>query len=92
MRLNFFDDPVRLTDAAKLFPGRPHKNTVRRWCEHGYNGVRLKHFRAGKVICTTRRDIEEFLAAINPNYQPAEPAVMTREHEAATTKLDAMGV
>jgi hypothetical protein len=90
MRSILSDDPVTITEATKIFPGRPHKNTLRRFCQRGVRGVKLAHFYCGAKLCTTRAAIDAFLIATNPSYQAAP--VSSDQHEAAEAALDAMGV
>lgn len=85
------DQPITFAEATKVFPSRPHVNTVRRWAFQGINGVKLRHFKCGNRPCTTHVDIEEFLAATNPNYRADRP-VVSSQHEAAEAALDKMGV
>jgi hypothetical protein len=90
MRSILSEDPVTITGATKIFPNRPHKNTVRRWHYDGFRGVKLRCFYSGATLCTTRAAIEEFLLATNPGYQAAP--VSSTQHEAAEAALDAMGI
>lgn len=79
---------LTLAEAAALLPGRPHIETVRRWCLKGLaGGVRLEYFRSGGKLFTTRPAIEAFLAAQN-GYDPAEP----RRQRDAADALSSMGV
>lgn len=89
MRRILPEKPVPIVESTKIIPSRPHKNTVRRWCHKGFRGIKLRSFYCGATLCTTETAIEEFLAAINP--QAATPTA-TPAHEAAESKLDALGV
>ncbi len=89
MRSILREEPKTLTEATKIFPGRPHKNTLRRWHHVGFRGVKLRCFYSGATLCTSVAAIEEFLAAINP--QTATP-VATPAHDLAEAKLDSLGV
>jgi hypothetical protein len=84
------EEPVTLTEAAKIFPGRPHKNTLRRFCHAGVRGVKLAHFYSGATLCTTRAAIDAFLLATNPGYRAAP--VSSDQHRAAEAVLDSLGV
>ncbi len=59
------DEPLSLTDVAKIAPGRPTPNCVWRWCRRGVlarNGwrIRLEHVRVGGRIFSTRAWLEDF--------------------------------
>lgn len=88
MRSFFREEPLTLAEATRIIPGRPHKNTLRRWCHSGVRGVKLGHFYSGATLCTTRRAIEDFWAALNPQ----APARSSDGHAKAEAQLDAMGV
>lgn len=76
-----------LSQAAKLIPGRPSQDTLRRWIHKGIRGgVKLDAFRVGGAIFTTEKAIEEFLMAQNTD--PIKP----RQHREAAEKLESMGV
>ena len=67
-------DYLTLGQAAKLIPttgGRPPSTmSLYRWCTVGLNGVRLKHMRFGRRICTTPEDLAEFARALAEVWQP----------------------
>ena len=84
--------PITLIEACKLFPNKPHKNTVKRWMFTGVRGVKLRNFKCGQSICTTERAIDDFLLATNPDYQASAQSVDCTGHAAAEEKLAAMGV
>lgn len=83
------EKPLTLSEAAKIIPGRPCKNTLRRWCHRGFRGIKLRSFYSGNALCVTERSIEEFWAAINPAHSPAPT---TRAHQLAEQKLDELGI
>ena len=83
------EGPVTIAEAANLLPGRPHKNTLRRWCHRGFRGVLLRSFYSGNALCTTHAAIEEFLAAINSS---SATSPTSKAHNLAEKKLDAMGI
>lgn len=63
---NFLCEGVlTLSEAARIFPGHPHPNTLRRWHKRGFKGVKLQFWRVGKRWVTNRDAIQQFLAAIN---------------------------
>lgn len=51
-------------DAAKLVPGQPHPNTVRRWWLDGVKNIKLRSVRAGRRRVTTARWLSEFFAKL----------------------------
>lgn len=60
-----FAGQLSLTAAAKIVPGRPHRNTLWRWARKGVrarNGkrIRLGHIRCGKRILTSPKAIMTF--------------------------------
>lgn len=75
-------------EAAKVFPGNPHKNSLRRWADAGIDGVVLKSWRSGRVRVTSKEAIEEFILARSRQFQ------RPLRQEAADTeaKLDTLGV
>lgn len=77
------ESPLTLQEAAKLLPGRPHINTLRRWADQG----RLRTFRMGRKICTTRVALNEFLAA-----GEVKPSPQSSAHLMAEAKLDSLGI
>ncbi|NOY41188.1 MAG: DUF1580 domain-containing protein [Planctomycetes bacterium] len=83
-------DPLTLIEASKILPGRPHRNTLIRWCDSGVNGIRLKSFRVGRRRCTTMPWLEEFLAAVSKTQEKLQP--LPTSHVAAESRLDEMGV
>lgn len=60
------DELVLLSDARKLFPQRPSKETVWRWAlGRGLLGQRLDSTLIGSNRYTSKRSISEFVAAVN---------------------------
>lgn len=60
---------LSMTDAAKVLPIRPHVCTIWRWCRKGIqarNGeyIRLRHFRVGGRMFTTKEDLYEFFEKV----------------------------
>jgi hypothetical protein len=78
---------LTLVEACKLIPGRPHKNTVRRYMHKGHEGRYLKFWRVGGKIFTTEDAIAEFIGSSQPTDSPA-----TSSSQQAVEQLDAMGV
>lgn len=78
---------LSVTQAAKKFPGTPHRNTIRRWMYDGCNGVKLRFIRFGGKVLTTEAWCEEFDQAV----RQADSATST-EHHCAAAKLAALGV
>ena len=79
---------LTLDEAANRLPSRPHKNTVIRWTNKGYNGIVLKSCKHGKRRMTAEEWIDEFLAKINGT----EVSISQVSHTEAERALDAMGV
>jgi hypothetical protein len=106
----FLDEPeplLRLTDALKLIPPgrggrRAHLATVIRWIRKGLrtpNGetVYLDGLRVGNGWCTTKKALQEFMTALNPEREtrpvaPRTPAARRREHERAERVLARAGI
>jgi len=82
---------IPLQDACKRIPGRPHVNTVRRWCDRGFNGVILQSWRCGNRILTSIPAIDAFIQATTGIHHPG-PRITSNAHKWAEAKLDAEGV
>jgi Protein of unknown function (DUF1580) len=72
--------------AQKHLPGRPHVNSVRRWMQHGCNGVKLRSVRFGGKRLTTEQWCREFVDAVTTASGQAT------EHLKAEAQLDQLGV
>ena len=84
------DEPIRLSQASKFFPGNPSVNTLRRWSKAGYRGVRLSTFRSGRFACTTKRRIADFHDGCTAAHEASvSDTPQDRADEAA---LDSLGV
>jgi len=83
---------MTLVEASKTIPGRPHINTVRRWCTRGFNGVRLQSWRFGNRIVTTKKAISEFGAATTAQSRNCVEDPPTCSHQRAESALDSMGI
>lgn len=64
-----FNDYLKLSEAAKLLPGRPSAICLWRWCRHGLKTrtgekVRLAHVRVGRNIMVTPQDCNEFFRRV----------------------------
>ena len=57
---------VTVTEAARLLPGRPHRNTARRYMLKGVGGIKLRSIKLGATgnRFTTREWVDEFLSAV----------------------------
>ena len=85
--INRAQSALSLSEAAKRIPGRPSRDTLRRWINKGLRGgVKLAGFRSGGAFFVTEEAIERFLAAQNVDI--ASP----RRHVDAESELRAMGV
>lgn len=80
-------DSLTLLEVSRLLPSRPHANTLRRWAsKKGLNGIRLRTFKCGRRVCTTKAYLEQFLAACSGETDPVpEPS---DSHRDAERKLD----
>ena len=60
---------VTVTEAARLLPGRPHRNTARRYMLKGVGGIKLRSIKLGATgnRFTTREWVDEFLTPLPPN-------------------------
>lgn len=101
---------LSLAEGAKIVPTCNGKKcstqTLWRWCSHGVDGHRLKHYRFGKRIAVTLEDLVEFgriLAEAHPvpNINPpvSKPSVKSvsdkqreKQIEHAEARLRARGV
>jgi len=69
-------DLIPLAEVPSLLPPRRGKpvslSTLKKWAAHGVgpNRVRLRTFRCGGQVCSTRAALQEFLEALNA--QPSE--------------------
>ncbi len=78
---------LSITEAAQRLPGRPHRNSIRRWMTAGCYGVKLRSTRFGGKRLTTEEWINDFVAAVQSSMPTANLA-----HLEASAKLDKMGV
>lgn len=83
---------ITLEEACKIAPGRPHKNTLIRWCDRGYSGIRLKSWRMGRRRFTTRRALDDFLCATSGLSKPNPCESISARQRAAEARLDALGI
>ena len=91
------EDPVTLTEATRIFPGRPHASSIWRWYKHGCAGVKLETYCAGGRRFTTRESITRFIqrvtAARDGVATEATPSRRRqREIEKAERELDEVGI
>lgn len=70
------DGYVDINEAAAEMPGRPHRNSVYRWCTEGVSvrGTRLmlRSHRIGARLHTRPEWIAEFQRALNTQGSPAQ--------------------
>jgi len=83
---------LTIAEAAKRIPGQPHKNTVRRWFDRGFNGVVLQSWRCGNRRMTTVAAIDAFIAATTGQARHDKPVAPSTAHQQAEVILDSMGV
>ena len=84
-------DTLTLLEATRLFPSKPHINSLRRWSRKGLNGVKLRTFRSGRRICTSREYVEEFIAKVSGKFDGDQEPI-SQNHRAAEERLDSLGV
>ncbi|NOY41175.1 MAG: DUF1580 domain-containing protein [Planctomycetes bacterium] len=84
-------DFLTLNEACNHVPGRPHVNTLRRWCDRGFDGVILKSWRCGHRRLTTLGAINDFISAMTANDASCAP-LPTAGHRHAEQQLDDLGV
>jgi len=77
------DGYLDMAEAALHLAGRPHRNTVYRWCTDGamVNGdrIKLRSQRVGGRIFTRREWIDEFESAVNAERPPRPAPSRVRE-------------
>ena len=85
---------LTITEAAAILPGRPHRNTIVRWMQHGCQDrsdppqlIKLRSVRFGQKRLTQDTWIAEFCAAVTGRLNA--PAA---EHHAAEAALDKLNV
>jgi hypothetical protein len=85
---------LTLSQVAAKCPGRPHKNTVTRWCSKGLHGERLHSVKFGGKRLVRSDWLADFITRLTE----ASPDVFQGDgsgsisHQIAEVKLDAMGV
>lgn len=77
---------LTINEAARILPGRPHRNTVGRWMLKGLDGVKLRSFKFGAKRVTTQQWCAEFIKA-SANRDGVHTA-----HMEASAELDALDV
>jgi uncharacterized protein DUF1580 len=80
---------LTLSEASHYFPGRPHRNTIIRWCNRGYAGVKLASWRCGNRRVVTAESIENFIQATTKAKDP-NPRRTSSSHQWAEAKLDSI--
>ena len=54
-----------ITTVGERLPGKPHQNSVKRWIDHGINGVRLQSVRVGNRRFVSEDALAEFITALS---------------------------
>lgn len=81
-----------LHEAAAALPGRPHRNSVWRWCQRGVRGVRLEYLIIGNTPYTSREALQRFADRLTAqregqtapsDHQSSRPARTRRQRSAA---------
>lgn len=80
---------VRLTEAAKHIPGRPHVATLWRWAQRQSN--RLECIRVGGRMFTSIEAIDRFITGCNGDREVSPSVEVACRHAAAERELDAAG-
>ena len=80
------------TEASKIIPGRPHKNTVRRWMSKGYDGVILPSFRIAGRRFTTQESVEEFVSTLMGKDSIGDQRPTSTAHVESENRLGELGV
>lgn len=63
------EDPLALDEVWKLVNGKPiHRKTPYRWSVSGLRGVRLRSFRFGRRMMTTKQELERWMAEVSACY------------------------
>jgi hypothetical protein len=88
---------LSITEAAKIFPGRPHHATLWRYVLRGVGGIKLDSCKIGGKRRTSREAIERFVerstAAAAGEPIPARTSKQRqRDIERAEADLRAMGI
>lgn len=71
------EERIPLAEAAKIL--QVSQQTVRTYCNHGVNGIRLEHIPRPRRFETSREAVERFLAALTVSGEVEEP-VMAPSH------------
>lgn len=92
------DELLTVEQAAALFPGGAGRasvddSTVRRWMRKGTKGVRLQAAVVGNRTYTTRRWVEEFIAActeaaMGEHAKPVTSAASARQRARESAEVD----
>ena len=88
---------ITLKEASRLIPGRPHLNTIRRWCsKRGCGGIVLESWRFGNRRVTSLAAIDKFFektSGVSHRLSKSNPErSLSARHKAAEAELDDMGV
>lgn len=78
---------LTIVEASQRLPGRPHRNSVRRWMASGCCGIKLRSVRFGGKRLTTAAWCDEFISAVTDKTGGA-----SIDHHTAEAQLDQMGV
>jgi hypothetical protein len=81
---------LTLAEAAEVTPGRPHINTIRRWCYHGFAGIKLKSMRCGKKRIVPVAALDDFLRKTTVAYE-SEIEKKYGEQAETEAQLDELG-
>ena len=79
------EQPISITQAARLIPGRPNVSTIWRWIQNGVRGEKLGTVAVGGRRFTTAEAIARFIAATTAkaNGEPSPPAPTAKQRRRA---------
>lgn len=98
MAIDFQNETLcTITEAAKLFPGRPHVATIWRYVHTGVRGLRLETIKVGGKRFTSHEAVERFIERVTAAADGREIPVRTAKQRArdiarAEAELAAYGI
>ena len=87
------EELIRLGDAPKHVPGRPHISTLYRWMERGVKGVKLECVAVGGRTFVSKEGIARFITACSGAGQVSQPSrIREKQIVAAERELTEAGI
>ena len=91
------ESPLRLNEAAKSLPTRPHVSTLWRWNQKGVRGIKLETILIGGIRYTSEEALQRFFdrttaAADGTEFTPRTSAQRQRSIEQAERELNDAGI